>query len=970
MEEQVPRTPAEEPELPELERLARLLRVGQPARPAAANGGSPAAQGPASPPARPRAKSPAPAAGEAPARLVAGRYEFLGLLGEGPNGRVFRVRDHRVEEAGEEAVGAGAADECALKILLAARTDHPRFEERLHTWLGRRGRLAQEEERERSRSTGRAACTGCTDRLLDAGRTELGLRYLATELVHGRSLAEHLAARGALHPREAVEIVRQVLAGLERAHAAGLVHGALHAQNVHLAARVPAGDENPFGIGVRLLDLGLAGLLRPADEPASGEEGVAGDLAAARALLATLLTGGDPAARPARLSPELRAWLEDPAPGGGPATAAAWRAALARVPEALPAGPTTSRAAGPARTGNGAAPWRAAALVLGALVVLLGALRWRGAGAEVEAASEDARRGIEAPGEDAPARLGELETRLAAADAELALLRAAAASGEADPALAPTADEAPSAAEQEELRARAAGLEQELAGVAGELAAWKQRAAEHESRASRLTEAQHRARARIELLEGELAAALGRIDEVAAQARARELALRPDTAAARLFDRALLAGEDDPAGALALFEAGRRDGVLAPGPWPGEGFVALWLGARAALARAREAAGLGERSRELERAREALAGARAGRAAFALEAAGWLALETDLVDAPVRLQEIDRVLDQVDDGLAAEVGRLRPELEARWRELLAADPDLPPEEVLAVARWSEDGRLSRWIERLAQRLQELAAAGPEGRRLDLAALRGVASLDAWAELVAARPELLASHAGREVLLFAWARRFHDPARAGEALPPGPVVHQGPGGGSPLSGWRAELELQARLLGEGSAWPGRPGARALYWTRTPDGTRGWQLETVLEDPEPPPGATRSRVVEQRSYDEQGRFLGQVRRRIVQRGKRFTEEDARVVPVLELAGAAGPARPELGYWTPEEPPPLPAGLPIAPEAALGFRGELLARGWPSLVAASGTGLAWYSPDLGLVRSEDPEASTRELVWAEAR
>src|SRR5262245_47504549 len=58
----------------------------------------------------------------------------------------------------------------------------------------------------------------------DFGETRSGRAYVVMELLRGWSLREELARRGALAPPLAVEIVRQALAGLGAAHAAGIVH--------------------------------------------------------------------------------------------------------------------------------------------------------------------------------------------------------------------------------------------------------------------------------------------------------------------------------------------------------------------------------------------------------------------------------------------------------------------------------------------------------------------------------------------------------------------------------------------------------------------------------------------------------------------------------------------------------------------------------------------------------------------------
>ena len=77
--------------------------------------------------------------------------------------------------------------------------------------------------------------------------------YLVFEYVPGRTLAEHLRARGALPPREAVQLMLGVLDALHAAHVAGVVHRDLKPSNVLVdgAGRARVMD---FGIAVRVKD--------------------------------------------------------------------------------------------------------------------------------------------------------------------------------------------------------------------------------------------------------------------------------------------------------------------------------------------------------------------------------------------------------------------------------------------------------------------------------------------------------------------------------------------------------------------------------------------------------------------------------------------------------------------------------------------------------------------------------------------
>jgi serine/threonine protein kinase len=77
--------------------------------------------------------------------------------------------------------------------------------------------------------------------------------YLVFEYVAGRTLAQHLHARGALPPREAVQLMVGVLDALQAAHAAGVVHRDLKPSNVLVdgSGRARVMD---FGIAVRVKD--------------------------------------------------------------------------------------------------------------------------------------------------------------------------------------------------------------------------------------------------------------------------------------------------------------------------------------------------------------------------------------------------------------------------------------------------------------------------------------------------------------------------------------------------------------------------------------------------------------------------------------------------------------------------------------------------------------------------------------------
>jgi len=90
----------------------------------------------------------------------------------------------------------------------------------------------------------------------DFGRTADGLLFLAMEYLDGRSLSS-LIREGPLPVDRAVTIVRQMLAALNRAHAAGIVHRDLKPDNIMLIDREGHHDF------VKILDFGIAKVTEP-----------------------------------------------------------------------------------------------------------------------------------------------------------------------------------------------------------------------------------------------------------------------------------------------------------------------------------------------------------------------------------------------------------------------------------------------------------------------------------------------------------------------------------------------------------------------------------------------------------------------------------------------------------------------------------------------------------------------------------
>jgi serine/threonine protein kinase len=120
--------------------------------------------------------------------------------------------------------------------------------------------------------------------------------YLVFEYVPGRTLAEHLRARGPLPAREGVELMVSVLDALQVAHAAGVIHRDLKPSNILMdeSGRARVMD---FGIAARVQDdaqhqqvVGTPGYMSP--EATHGLKPAPGmDLFSAGLVLAELLSG-------------------------------------------------------------------------------------------------------------------------------------------------------------------------------------------------------------------------------------------------------------------------------------------------------------------------------------------------------------------------------------------------------------------------------------------------------------------------------------------------------------------------------------------------------------------------------------------------------------------------------------------------------------------------------------------------------
>ena len=258
-----------------------------------------------------------------------GDWRIERLIGRGGMGVVYLATDKRLNRP------------VAIKLIADDRAEDSAFRERF--------------ERE-------AQLTAAIDHpnvipVYAAGEID-GQLYLATRYVQGTDLQESLRQAGPLGPERAADIVEQVAAALDAAHAAGLVHRDVKPANVLLSDRhVYLSD---FGLTrsveaeARLTDtderLGTVDFMSPEQLRAQRID-ARSDVYALGCLLFTVLTGGPPFHR-ATAAATITAHLEAPIPrasdhpGVPPEFDEVLRRALAKDPqERYPSAGDLARAA-------------------------------------------------------------------------------------------------------------------------------------------------------------------------------------------------------------------------------------------------------------------------------------------------------------------------------------------------------------------------------------------------------------------------------------------------------------------------------------------------------------------------------------------------------------------------------------------------------------------------------------------------
>src|SRR6266536_1834549 len=143
-----------------------------------------------------------------PGEVVEGRFEILRTIGEGGMGVVYEAIDRK------------------RNLRIAIKSAKPGFQRLLSPEL---------ESALKVRHPNICLVNQIHTTKIDAADVD----FLSMEFLEGETLSAHLGKNGKLEPAAALEIVRQLCAGLSEAHRSGIVHGDLKSNNIILCQ-----DEN------------------------------------------------------------------------------------------------------------------------------------------------------------------------------------------------------------------------------------------------------------------------------------------------------------------------------------------------------------------------------------------------------------------------------------------------------------------------------------------------------------------------------------------------------------------------------------------------------------------------------------------------------------------------------------------------------------------------------------------------------
>ena len=162
-----------------------------------------------------------------PGVLFGGRYEILGVLGQGGMGAVYKARDRELDRL------------IALKVIRPELATDPAILLRFKQELILARNITHKN----------------VVRIYDLGEAD-GIRFISMEYVDGEDLRTLLRRQGKFSPKEAIAVVEQVCRALDSAHSEGVIHRDLKPQNImrDKHGRIVVMD---FGLARSLGDTGM-----------------------------------------------------------------------------------------------------------------------------------------------------------------------------------------------------------------------------------------------------------------------------------------------------------------------------------------------------------------------------------------------------------------------------------------------------------------------------------------------------------------------------------------------------------------------------------------------------------------------------------------------------------------------------------------------------------------------------------------
>jgi len=894
-------------------------------------------------------------------QIFGGRFEVVEVLGEGGMGKVYSVRDRQIE---------GRA--VALKVLL------PKFSrnEKFRTLFFQEIRAAQNFVNEH------------VVQVRDCGQMDDGRLFVTMDLVSGESLRDMLAREDALLPRHALEVARQLLLALHSGHERGFVHRDVKPSNVMLTTRVPKTDANPYGVGVRVLDFGIAGLVAELDEGNvagtplyMSPEQIQGqrldarsDLFAVGIVLYEMLSGRRPfegktlqqithSVIETDVAPRIAEMKDVSAPVRRILEKALQKDRDKRFQSA------TDFAKAIETSSAYKLPSAVPGWVVGALVVVTGvagAEGWmlRSQASRLETLEDERiamQKSVDEAQNEAAARLNETQSARTAElnakindlaerdrqlnDANAALIAAQeqVAKLQTDLAKAGAKDSDQMVELRTQLDSLRRDFEQER--TAREAAARDKQLVDEEL-------------LRMRKKQDELVTA---VDEARRERDALTVQLNPSARKANTFDDVLSIlerrGGDQ---ARSLYDQAVDERIFERPARAGTDLVEELIAAETASARfdaslaeggTRDIAALLEASRRFTQAR-------ALRENFQLAANAWLMYDSPTQTGAQRVQRLESLMRTLSERIDPHVAEIASYRDQEWQRLLAAGPAQGPAAALGYAQLFGGERFAEFMRLVATHCETQLAPGGKLDRKQLAEAR---FLDEWGAHLESDKSLNDDAAGA-LLAFWYARRWYDNDERNDAgfdwsrvkLPAVTGVQRD---------WRAVLRTQWDISQAQSGYPIRSGRKLVYRVQNESPQR-WKVLEVARGVELGPQGPWEYT--QNQFKADALPIGAPETvRVVRRNGVYTVDGASD-PLLDLKASGD------NVWIAPFPklfdqlPPPQIGVS---QVALQEHRERIAESVsPCLVFKRGAVLRWFSPEFGMVLEELEGSSVRtELVFA---